>query len=277
MRVVRGFLFVGVSLLEKAWIYFIINSVICKFFELEQFFSAVKLKIACPRDRGSSCVKVSVYCTFSGFLLMIQSQLKWHPLHIYPSKWKRNINDVVLQNPLELCLCLPFLARGARIYRLPTVTSIIHILYMYIILSSTKIVRFAHLVYSLTRPHCCVVHTYTAKICVFFKAFAYSEECIIIFKTILFLCKEAKLDFLLDNFIYFMTTNIPAIMQINFPIGEDEYQQSGQYISLSLLILMLLESANAAMLRHRLSFFLHRYLFAITVNIQLSQDYILIY
>lgn len=39
------------------------NSVICKYFELEQWlFSAVRLKIVCPRDRGSSCVKVSVYC-----------------------------------------------------------------------------------------------------------------------------------------------------------------------------------------------------------------------
>lgn len=38
------------------------NSVICEYFKLEQIFSAVRLKIACPRGRGSSCVKVSAYC-----------------------------------------------------------------------------------------------------------------------------------------------------------------------------------------------------------------------
>lgn len=29
---------------------------------LKQIFSAVMLKIVCPRDRGSSCVKLSAYC-----------------------------------------------------------------------------------------------------------------------------------------------------------------------------------------------------------------------
>lgn len=32
--------------------------------------------------------------------------------------------------------------------------------------------------------------------------------------------KGEKLDLLEDNFIYFMTVSIPAVMQTNFPKGE---------------------------------------------------------
>lgn len=128
MRVVRGFLFVGVFLLEKAYIYFIINSVICKYFKLEQFFSAVRVKIACPKDRGSSCVKVSAYSYI--FRTSVNDTKSVEMTSItYLSKQveKKNKQCGARESIRIVCLCLSSLVRGADIYILPTVTSIIHI------------------------------------------------------------------------------------------------------------------------------------------------------
>lgn len=85
------------------------------------------LKIACPRDRGSSCVKVSVYCYI--FKISVNDTKSVELTSItYLSKQveKKNKQCRAGESIRTVCLCLYFLVRGADTYILPTVTSIIH-------------------------------------------------------------------------------------------------------------------------------------------------------
>lgn len=121
----QGLFVVWVFLLEKEYIYFTVTQSFVN--TLKQIFSAVMLKIACPRDRGSSCVKLSAYCYI--FRISINDTKSVEMTSItYLSKQveKKNKQWSARESIRIVYLCLSFQIRGADTCTLPTVTSITH-------------------------------------------------------------------------------------------------------------------------------------------------------